>query len=461
MKIVIVGAGRTGCALIEALRGKNNIDITVIEKLKSRVDGITDRYNVNGIAGSGASRETLYAAGADTADYLFALTPVDEINLLTCMQAKAVGARHTVARVFQKDFSTDGDVFTREQGIDYVFNPKYDMAREVLLSIGLPGVVKPVGVFADCMQMISLRILEGSPLAGKRLCDARRDLNVRLVITTVLRDGRLYVPDGSFTLEAGDSVGVASAIDDLMKNLRVLGIVKNPAKKVMILGGGVTAEYLIQMLSGKKKSITVIEKDLDRCRELMGSYPTTNVVLGEGELMEILEEEKIKDADAVVSLTNSDESNLVTSMYAWSQNVPSILTRIDSPAHLKLLHRVNLDITLSASEISVFKLIRYIHNCEAGDAPNEIEGYCTVADNMAEVLQFTVGEGFRKPGMKLKDPAFKLRKNVLIASLIRDGELVIPDGGSCIKKGDKVIIVTDRRNHIVNLNEIFGGQSFV
>lgn len=455
MKIIIVGAGRTGCALIETLTGKSGIDITVIEKQKSKVDAITDKYNVNGVAGSGASKDTLRAAGADTADYVFALTPIDEINLLSCMQARTVGARHTVARVFQPDFHTEGNAFTSEQGIDYIFNPKYDMAREVMLSIGLPGVVRPVGVFANRIQMISLRIAEGSPLAGKILNDVRRDLNVRLVITTVLRDGRLYVPDGTFRLEAGDSIGVASDIDDLMKNLRTLGIAKSPAKRIMVMGGDITAEYLIGMLTGKKKSVTVIEKDLGRCRELMDRYPSVNVVLGEGELTEVLEDEKIKEADVVVSLTESDEDNLVTSMYAWSKNVPSIITRIDSPAHLKLLHRVNLDITLSTAEISVLRLIRYICNCEAGDAPNEIEEYYTVADNKAEVLQFTVGEGFRHPGVKLGDQSLRLRKGIAIASIIHEGELVIPDGSSCINKGDKVIIVTDKKNHIENLNEIF------
>ena len=454
MRIIIVGAGRTGCSLIETLAGRNNIEITVIEKQKSRVDAITDKYNVNGVAGSGASGETLFAAGADAADYLFALTPIDEVNLLVCMQAKAVGTRHTVARVFQPDFATDDSAAMSGQGIDMIFNPKYDMAMEVGLSVGLPGIVRPVGVFADCIHMISIRVLEGSPLAGRTVNDVRKDLELSLVIATVLRDGKLYVPDGSFRLEAGDSIGVASEIGDLMKNLRALGIVKNPAKKIIIMGGGITTEYLIQMLSGKKK-LTVIETDIERCRELMERYPSVNVVFGEGETADILEEEDIAGTDAVVSLTESDEANLVTCMYAWSHNVPSILTRIDSPAHLKLLHRVNLDITLSSPEISVVRLIRYIYNCEAGDAPNEIEEYCTVADNKAEVLQFTAGDGFKRQGIKLKDPSFKLRKNIAIVSIIHNGELVIPDGKSVIQKGDRVVVVTDKRNRVQNLNEIF------
>ncbi|MCR5676145.1 MAG: Trk system potassium transporter TrkA [Lachnospiraceae bacterium] len=454
MKIIIVGAGRTGCSLIEALAGKNH-DITVIEKQKERADAVTDKYNVTAMVGSGASRETLRAAGAATADYLIALTPVDEINLLSCMQARAVGTRYTAARVFQPDLATDRNVIEQEQGIDYIFNPKYDVAEEAMLSIGLPGIVKPVGVFGDCMQMITVKIVEGSPLAGKTLAEANRSLDARFVIVTVLREGKLHVPNGTFRIETGDRVGVASGIDDLMKNLKALGIVRNPAKKVMIVGGGITTGYLIEMLLAKKKKLTVIDTDLDRCRQLMQKYPTVRVSCGVGETADILEEEGIADMDAVVSLTDSDEANLVTSMYAWSQNVPSILTRIGSRGHLKLLQRVNLDITLSSSEISVNKLIRFIRNCEAGDAPNEIERYSTVADNKAEVLQFTAGEGFKKPGVLFKDPAFKLKKNVVIASIIHDGAFVIPRGNSSILPGDRVIVVSDKKNRIENLNEIF------
>lgn len=278
MKILIVGAGRTGCSLIEALARKN-YDITIIEKDKKTVEAITDKYNVSGFTGSGASKESLLAAGADTADILFALTPIDEINLLSCMQAKRVGTLRCVARVSQPDFAAERK-----------------------------------------------------------------------------------------TLEA---------------------------------------------------------------------------------------EEGIASADVVVSLTNSDETNMVTSMYAWARNVPSILTRVDAPGHLNLLHKVNLDITLSSSEISVNKLVRFIHNWEAGDAPNQIEKYCSVAENKAEIIQFTAGDDFIKPGVCFKETSFKLKKNTLIASVVRDGELVMPSGFTYIQKGDKVIVISDKKNHIENLNEIF------
>ena len=454
MKLIIVGAGRTGCSLIGALARKN-YDITIIDKRKELVDEVTDRYNVSGVVGSGASKETLYKAGADTADILIALTPVDEINLLSCVQAKAVGTLRTVARVFQPDFAAERKTLEKEQNIDYIFNPKYDMAEASDLSIGLPGIVKPEGLFGDMMQMATVKMLDDSPLNGMSLYEIRKKLDDEILIATVLRGGKLYVPDGQFIIEAGDSIGIAARKDRMMKILQKIGIVKRAAKKVMIVGGGITAEYLIEMLLKEKKDITVIEADLDRCSDLMARYPDIKVSFWKGETGKILEDEGIGSMDALVSLTDNDETNLVTSMYAWSRNIPSVLTRIEAPGHLTLLHRINLDITLSPSEISVNKLIRFVHNQEAGDAPNDIEKYASVAENKAEVLQFTANEGFSKSGVQFKEPSFKLRKNIIVASIIRDGEVIIPDGSTSINPGDKVIIVSEKKNRIENLNSIF------
>ena len=453
MKILIVGAGRTGCGLIERL-AKKNYDITIIDKDKARVDALTDKYNISGVVGSGTSKESLLSVGADTADILFALTPVDEVNILSCMQAKKLGTLRCVARVFQPDFAAERKILQSEENIDYIFNSKYDMAEVAALSIGFPGVVKPEGMFGGYMQMINIKILENSPLAGKSLIEMRSNLGLDILVGTVLRDGKLYVPDGQFIIKAGDKITVASSNDNLLKNLKKLGIVKNNGKNVMIVGGGVTARYLIEMLLEKNKTITVIEADIDRCRKLMEEFPSVKVVYGEGELADILEEEGIASADSVVSLTNNDESNLVTSMFAWSKNVPSILTRVEAPGHLKLLQKVNLDITLSSAEISVDKLARFISNCEAGDAPNEIEKFYTIAGGRAEVMQFTAREDFGKIGIVFKSPEFKLKKGVLVLSILRNGELIMPNGDSAIRAGDKVIIVSDKKNHIENLNEI-------
>ena len=159
--------------------------------------------------------------------------------------------------------------------------------------------------------------------------------------------------------------------------------------------------------------------------------------------------------DALVSLTSNDEMNLVTSMYAWSRNVPSILTRVDAPSHLKLLHKVNIDITVSPTELSALKMLRFLRNHEMDGEDNEIGKFYHAAEGRAEIMEFVAGNGCMHLDTAFADKAFALKKDVLIAAIIRDGAPIIPSGSSVIKAGDRVIVASSKKNHIRNINEIF------
>ncbi len=455
MKIIIVGAGRTGEALIIALLHRRYNDITVVDRDQVLLDKLTDDYSVNGVVGSGASRETLKKAGADSADVLIAMTPIDETNILSCVQAKSMGTVCTAARVFSQDFSEDSENLKETYGIDFIFNPKYDMAERAFYSIGLPGIVKPEGIFSESMQAFTISIGEDSPLKGYAMSEIRGVLGFDLVVGCVLRDGKIHIPTGTFTIEEGDLIGITASLNEIKILLNKMGVAINPAKRIMIVGGGVTTHFLIPMLLKENRQITVIEKELDACRQLMEEFPSITVSYGYGDKEEVLEQEKIGKCDVILALTDNDEVNLVTSLYGWYRNVPSVLTKIESPGQLAMLHKINLNITLSPSAISVNKMIRFIHNCDTGIAPSNIEKYCTIAGNRADVFQFTVPDNYEKEGVMISDPGFKLKKDVIITAITRYGKTIVPDHKTSLLAGDKVYIVSDRKIHIENLNDIF------
>ena len=453
MKIIIVGLGQAGTTLVSSLSNEH-YDITVVDKDKKLVDRATDKFNVNGIVGSGASKETLLAAGADTADAIVALTPVDEINLLSCMQAKALGTRRSGARLLMPDFVHEAASLKGQYNIDYFVKPKSDIAEEIFRNIGMPGFVKLEGFWGNKIQIIDLNILKGSPLADKTLADIKQSLKLDMLVVSVIRDDKLIIPDGSFTLKAGDNIGIAAAHENMAVTLQALGITRKTARRIVIVGGGITGEYLADMLYGQSVDMTLLEHDVHRCRELMERYPDARVAYSGGEILDVMEEEHVSQADCLISLTDNDETNLVISMYAWSCNIPSIITRVDKPEHVKLLHRVNIDITVSATELSALKMIRFIRNCEIGDDKNGIGKFYNIAGNKAEIMEFRATGDFTSLNVPFSNKSFRLKKDVLIASVIRGGQLIIPDGSTCIKEGDCVIITAAKHRFIRNLNEI-------
>lgn len=453
MKVIIVGLGQTGNLLIASLANEN-YDIVVIDKERALVDAVTDKYNVNGVVGSGASRETLLKAGADTADAIVALTHVDEINLLSCMQAKSLGTSYAAARLLMPDFVHEQEELKKQYNIDFFVKPRPDVAEEIYRNIGMPGFTKLEGFWGNKVQLLNMNVLDNSVLKDRSLIDIKQSLKMDILIITVIRDGRLYIPHGDFVIKSGDSLNVAVSKKDLDSSLEKLGIQRSRTKKIVIVGGSTTCNYLLGMMKKDKNDVTILEQDGGRCRELMEQYPGINVAFAGGGTLEVLEEEHVSKSDMIISLTNNDETNLVISMYAWSCNIPSIITRVDKPEHLKLLHKVNIDITVSPAESSALKAMRYILSCEVKDAGKEIGKYYLLADGMAEIMDFPAGADFKCLNVAFSDKAFSIKKDVLITAILRNDEMIIPSGSTCIKEGDRVIITSSRKNHIRSLSEI-------
>ena len=452
MKIIVVGLGRAGNLLISSLANEN-YDVVVIDKDRDKVDAITDKYNVNGVVGSGASQETLRKAGADTADAIVALTHVDEINLLSCMQAKAIGTRIAAARILEPDLVSEMDKLKEQYNIDFFMKPRLDIAEEIYRNMGMPGFAKLEGFWENEIQFLNLNILENNPLIGRTLTDIKQTGDLNILVVSVIRKGKLFIPKGDFIIEEGDSINVCVSIKDLDESLQKLGIRRSRFKKTIIVGGSNTCIYLLDMFKNKSR-VTILETDKQRCRELMEMYPEVNVVYAGGDTLEVLDEENVSGADTVISLTESDETNLVVSMYAWSCNIPSVITRVDGPEHLNLLHKVNIDITVSPAESSALKAFRFLVSHDVVDGGEDMGKFYLMAEGLAETIEFTAGEDFKCLNVPFADKAFRLRKDIIVTAILRGEELIIPSGTTSIQKGDHVIITSTRKNHIRSLGEI-------
>ena len=359
MKILVVGLGETGRALVKLLNNTEH-EVIVIDKNRECVDTVTDRYKVNGIVGSGASCETLMKAGADTADMLIALTPVDEINLLSCMQAKNVGTTTCVARVLMPDLVKEEEQLIKDYNIDYLIKPRMDLADEIFRNIGLPGHVKLESSMDDEISVIDINVLESSPLAGLTIADIRNAVDADMMIGVIVRNDHAIKPKESTVVKEDDGLYVIARKEHLDSVLDSLGVKRKRVNDAVIVGGGIAASYLADKMTEEKIKLTIIDDDLERCRMLMDKFPNARVAYAEGDITEVLEEEHVDKADTVVSLTDNDETNLVISMFSWAKGIKSIITRVDKQVHVKLLHKVNIDITVSPTELSVYKIMRYI-----------------------------------------------------------------------------------------------------
>ena len=326
MKIVIVGDGKVGQALTGRLAEEGH-DVVVIDNSPNALRNSVEVYDVMGISGNGASYAVQKEAGVQEADLLIAATSGDELNLLCCMVAKKLGAKHTIARVRNPDYEDQLVLMKEELGLSMTINPEQAAAREIARMLRFPSALKLDSFARGQVELVEIKVKAGSPLLGQALYALSGSLGIRILICAVRRGDDIYIPSGSFVLQEEDKITITASPSELDSLFRKLGIYRQKIHRVMVVGGGRIAYYLAKQLLKLGMWVKIIDKDPQRCEQLSDALPKAQVVLGDGSDRELLEEEGIEDMDALVALTGMDEENIIISMYAGTLGLRTIFSR--------------------------------------------------------------------------------------------------------------------------------------
>lgn len=438
MNIIVVGCGKIGTTIISSLVDEGH-SVTAVDTSAEAVEEITNIYDVFGVCGNGADFETLVEASAAKTHMVVAVTGSDEINMLSCFMAKKLGVDHTIARIRNPEYNDDSLGFIKEHlELSMAINPELLAASELFNVLKLPSAVKVETFSRRGFEIIELILKENSPLDGVKLCELSKKYKTKVLIGAVQRGDKVYIPDGSFMLKSGDKIGIAATKSDIQRLLKSLNILQKQAKNVMILGGSRTAFYLTKMLCDIGTSVKIIEKDENVCRELCEALPKSVVINGDGAEQELLREEGIHSMDAFVSLTGMDEENILISIFASSQNVPKVISKVNREELSSMAEKLGLDCIVSPKKIIDDILVRYARALHSSLDSN-VETLYTIMDDMVEALEFFVKPESKLVNIPLKD--LKIKPNILIAAIFRDKEIIVPSGNDIILPGDKVIVL--------------------
>ncbi len=453
MKIIVVGLGQTGRLLTEVI-SKEHYDVVVVDSNKEVVEKITEKYNVNGVVGSGGSRRILAQAGAENADMLVALTPNDELNILSCMTAKKLGTLDVSARIHQPEFDQDQSYIMEEYGIDRLLNPDKEAAKEMLWNIELSGSLRTEAFFEKKAVIVELKVEENSPLSGMALPQVKEFFDTDMLVVAVYRKKEMIIPDGKLTILSEDRLEIIASLGSVREIYQKLHIKKKRIKDVLMVGGGTGGYYLAKELEPLGYNVKVLEKNKERCIELVKLFPNMQVICGDAVDTQILKEEGIRKMDACLSMTGDDRTNLAVSLFAHSEGVTQVLAKINEIAYEQLLRKTDVNVCVSPSSVIVEELMSVIRNLASSDR-SRIRRLYRIADGKAEAIAFDVSDSCGKIQIPFLSPEFKLRKGVLIAAIIRGKEIIIPNGNSSIQPGDTVVVVTDVNNVLNELDDIF------
>ena len=450
MKIVIIGLGSIGKTILKSLSGEEHT-ITIIDEDKYRIESLIEKYDVLGVVGNGASMDIQEEANVEGADLVIALTRSDELNILACLVAKKLGARNTIARVRNPDYRNQIAKMKDDLGISMVVNPEQETANEIFNIINLPSVTQIEHFAEGKVSLVEVVAEKGCSLIGETLISLGKKLTTKVLICAVQRGDEVIIPSGNFMIQEGDRIHFTSNAKMLGDFLREANLVKSPFKNIMIIGGGRISFYLADALSKKKYAVKLIEHDPANAEELADSLSRVTVICGNGTKHDLLIEEGIEAMDSFVALTNEDEENMIVSMFANKKGVKKSITQIKNDDLYGMLDELGITNNVSPKQIVANRIISYIRALANSVGSNVITLYRLV-NNQVEALEFSAKKQERIYNKPLKE--LKIKKNCLIACIIRQNAVIIPNGDSEIRLGDNVVVVTTHKN-FDDLTDVF------
>lgn len=442
MNIIIVGCGRVGRSIAEQLNMEGH-SITVIDEKYEALERISDTQNVMAIQGNGATYSVLREAEIDSCDLLIAVTAADELNLYTCLLAKNAGVKSTIARVRNPEYISDVEIIKDDLKLTLAINPEYTCASDISRLLKYPGATKISSFSKGMIDFIKIKLTDKTPITGRRVADTASVLKGAMRICYVERGGEFHIPNGDFVLHEDDLVSLVVPAGDAAKLLKMMGTLGNKSRSVIILGGSKIGFYLAKILRVAGVSVKIIEKNPRRCEELSEDLDGVMIINADAMDEDLLLSEHIDSADGVVCLMDTDEENLLASLYAKQVNPKAkIVTELGNLKFTSVVDTLPLDSVIRPKQLTGEYIIRYVRGMQNA-VGNNVETMFKVSGDRAEALEFIVREESAVTSVPLSK--LNLKNDLQIVCIGRNGKVMTPGGNDTIEKGDRVIVITKHK----------------
>ncbi|MCI6153445.1 Trk system potassium transporter TrkA [Fusobacterium perfoetens] len=449
MKIIIVGAGKVGELLCNDLSNEGN-DITLIETDSKILDKVLSYNDIMGIVGNGTDCEILKEAYIENTDIFIAVTQSDEINIISSIMAKKLGAKYTIARVRNPLYFSQMKFMSESLGIDRLLNPEAEAAFFISKNLEFPNALNVETFAKNKVTMVEFLVQKESYIDGIKLKDFKHNHFSNILVCIVQRGQEVFIPTGNFILKSGDKIYITGNPNDIQEFSKSLGNNDEKIKSVMIIGGGKITHYLIKILLEKKINVKVIEANSEKAKILSETFEDATIIHGDGTDNELLEEENFRNYDALISLTGIDEENIILSLYANKVGIKKTITKINGISLFNVLELVGLQSIITPKKIVADHIIKIVRSLISSQEEN-IETLYRIAENKVEAIEFKVP----KTSMIINVPLKKLdiKENLLILYIIRNNKVIFPKGDDVILPEDKIIIITTEK-YLNDVNKI-------
>lgn len=445
MDIVIVGGGDVG-TYIATILSKQQHNITLIDKDKKYLEGISSQIDIGVRVGSGTDWKLLDDLRELAPQLFITLTGSDETNLAACTIAKHLGYPRTIARVRDNRYMNRARLdFARLFNVDYFISPELLVAHDILKIMLSPSSLAVETFAHGAVQLRTLAV----PQKWKHAHTALKDLRVpnSVMIGLIRRQSTLIFPHGDDQLLPGDEVTFIGESEPIEQIHNFLGIKEKNIQSVTIVGGSLTGFNLAKLLETRDIPIRLIEKDYERCVELAEKLSKCTIINHNAADIDFLLEEKIGGTDVLVTCTQSDEINLVIAQLAKETGCQNAIVMLSNISYTPLVEKLGFHHVVSPRISAANHILSQLFS-------GKVSSLVSLYDNQAEIIEITVSQDSKAAGVPISDLGPYLPNDLLIAMIQNRGRTLIAHGARVISPGDTVILITNPK-HMHELEKIF------
>ncbi len=445
MQIVIIGDGKVGHKLAVQL-SEEDYDIVLIDQNAGKLKEALNRLDIICITGNGADAEIQKQAEVDRSDLVIACASTDEFNMLSCLLAMRLGAKHTIARVRNPIYYQQIDLLRSDLRLSMAVNPELSAANEIARILLFPAASKVETFMKGRAELVEHVLKAGNPLAGLSLAEIDRRFKIDMLVCAVKRGNSVFIPDGDFVLQEDDRLHIAAGHHDLRSFFKSMGKKSTKVKRVMICGGGNVCFYLSRQLLQAGMQVKIIERSEEKCEYLCELLPKATVIQGDAADHDLLIEEGIGESDAVVALTGMDEENIIMSLFAKAQGVDKIIAKVNEDSRAQMVEGLGIDSIVSVKSAAADEIVNYVRAMKNSYSSANVETSYRLLGGKVEAMEFIIRKECSFTNVALKD--LPTKPNHLIACIGRGRKVIIPGGDDHMEVGDSVIVVT--KEHTIN-----------
>jgi trk system potassium uptake protein TrkA len=451
MKILILGAGQVGRTAAQALSREEANEVTVVDTNEELLRDLQERLDVRTVAGNAAYPSVLEAAGVAEAEIIIALTSSDEVNMMACEVAFTLFRTPTkIARIRASEYTSRDALFGSDGlSVDVFISPEQLVTEYVERLIHHPGTLQVLDFADGKVRLVGVHARAGGGLVGHALRELPKHLpKMEVRVVAIYRDGRSVPPEGDTVILEGDEVFFLAAFEDIRRAMAELRHGEDPARRVLIAGGGHIGLRLATTLE-KSNQVKLIERDPRRARKISELLENTIVLHGDAADEELLIEENIDSTDVFAAVTNSEEANILSAMLAKRLGARKAMALINKPSYTELVESSSIDVAISPQTITIGSLLAYVrrgdivrvHALRRG-AAEAIEAVVHGDERSSRVVGRTVGE-------------IELPEGASIGAVVRGEEVIMAHHDTRVLADDHVILFLADRRHLEAVERLF------